>query len=68
MRNVVVVVDLLLFIIKKNWKNILFREAGRMPGDAVHKIYPLANTKVVDIYIFIDIDTGHWTERRKVKN
>ncbi len=49
-RNVVVV-DLLLFIIKKKWKNILFREAGRMPGDAVHKIYPLANTKVVNIYI-----------------
>ena len=29
-------------------KHNIFREAGRMPGDAVHKIYPLANTKVVD--------------------
>lgn len=27
----------------------LDREAGRMPGDAVHKIYPLANTKVFDL-------------------
>jgi len=27
----------------------LDREAGRAPGDAVHKIYPLANTKVFDL-------------------
>ena len=27
----------------------LFREAGRAPGDAVHKIYPLAHTKVFDL-------------------
>ena len=26
-----------------------FREAGRAPGDAVHKIYPLAHTKVFDL-------------------
>ena len=25
------------------------REAGRAPGDAVHKIYPLAHTKVFDL-------------------
>ena len=25
----------------------LDREAGRAPGDAVHKIYPLAHTKVI---------------------
>ena len=28
----------------------LDREAGRAPGDAVHKIYPLAHTKVRQIY------------------
>ena len=27
----------------------LDREAGRAPGDAVHKIYPLAHTKVFDL-------------------
>ena len=27
----------------------LLREAGRAPGDAVHKIYPLAHTKVFDL-------------------
>ena len=27
----------------------MFREAGRAPGDAVHKIYPLAHTKVFDL-------------------
>ncbi len=27
----------------------LDREAGRQPGDAVHKIYPLAHTKVFDL-------------------
>ena len=29
----------------------LDREAGRAPGDAVHKIYPLAHTKVSCLYI-----------------
>ena len=28
---------------------VLYREAGRAPGDAVHKIYPLAHTKVFDL-------------------
>ena len=30
----------------------LDREAGRAPGDAVHKIYPLAHTKVSCSYLF----------------
>ena len=29
----------------------LDREAGRAPGDAVHKIYPLAHTKVILVMI-----------------
>ena len=30
-------------------KRRLDREAGRAPGDAVHKIYPQAHTKVFDL-------------------
>ena len=31
----------------------LDREAGRAPGDAVHKIYPLAHTKVITYRILL---------------
>ena len=33
----------------------LDREAGRAPGDAVHKIYPLAHTKVSKILCFYKV-------------
>ena len=37
----------------------LDREAGRAPGDAVHKIYPLAHTKATEIFISFSIQCQH---------
>ena len=45
----------------------LDREAGRAPGDAVHKIYPLAHTKVSCSYISVRIrSTTNYTLNKTV--
>jgi hypothetical protein len=43
-----------------NKKSIIlyFREAGRAPGDAVHKIYPLAHTKVIKRFDLLCTDAA----------